>query len=106
MAKAPTTSSPGVPAPERDLLVATKFHVPRAGDTRAGTIERAASLGVGLSKSQVSAMAAELDEHPRPARSRRRRAGGQGHSQMVSVSSWGFHMISQRWPSRSRKYPE
>src|SRR6266704_4804929 len=31
MAKSPTTSPKGGPAPERDVLVATKFHVPRAG---------------------------------------------------------------------------
>src|SRR5215471_6268177 len=31
MAKSPTTCPPGVPAPQRDVLVATKFHVPRAG---------------------------------------------------------------------------
>src|SRR5215475_12680503 len=31
MAKSPMTSPAGVPAPGRDVLVATKFHVPRAG---------------------------------------------------------------------------
>src|SRR5262249_44460894 len=31
MANSPTTSPPEVPAPGRDVLVATKFHVPRAG---------------------------------------------------------------------------
>src|SRR5215831_18107294 len=31
MAKSPTTSPPEVPAPGRDVLVATKFYVPRAG---------------------------------------------------------------------------
>jgi ATP/maltotriose-dependent transcriptional regulator MalT len=31
MAKSPTTSPPGVPVMGRDVLVATKFHVPRAG---------------------------------------------------------------------------
>src|SRR5262249_25282208 len=31
MAKSPTTCPPGVPALGRDALVATKFHIPRAG---------------------------------------------------------------------------
>ena len=31
MAESPTTSPRGSPAPDRDVLVATKFHVPRAG---------------------------------------------------------------------------
>ena len=50
MAKPPTTSPPRGGAPERDVLVATKFHVPRAGFVpRPRLLERLAQgIGRGL----------------------------------------------------------
>jgi LuxR family transcriptional regulator, maltose regulon positive regulatory protein len=47
MAKSPTTSPPGVPAPGRDLLVATKFHVPRAGFVPRPRLLARLSQGIG-----------------------------------------------------------
>src|SRR5215467_5160641 len=47
MAKSPTTCPPGVPAPERDVLVATKFHVPRAGFVPRPRLLARLSQGIG-----------------------------------------------------------
>ena len=47
MAKSPTTSPPGVPAPGRDVLVATKFHVPRAGFVPRPRLLARLSQGIG-----------------------------------------------------------
>src|SRR5262249_32516530 len=47
MAKSPTTCPPGVPAPGRDVLVATKFHVPRAGFVPRPRLLARLSQGIG-----------------------------------------------------------
>jgi LuxR family maltose regulon positive regulatory protein len=47
MAKSPTTSPPGVPALGRDALVATKFHVPRAGFVPRPRLLARLSQGIG-----------------------------------------------------------
>src|SRR5215831_7146676 len=47
MAESPTTSPPGAPAPERDVLVATKFHVPRAGFVPRPRLLARLSQGIG-----------------------------------------------------------
>ncbi len=47
MAKSPTTSLPGVPVLGRDVLVATKFHVPRAGFVPRPRLLARLSQGIG-----------------------------------------------------------
>src|SRR5215475_1726604 len=54
MAKSPTTCPPGVPAPERDVLVATKFHVPRAGFVPRPRLLARLSQGIGSGLTVVS----------------------------------------------------
>jgi LuxR family maltose regulon positive regulatory protein len=54
MAKSPTTCPPGVPAPERDVLVATKFHVPRAGFVPRPRLLARLSQGTGSGLTVVS----------------------------------------------------
>ena len=47
MAKSPTTRPQGSPASERDVLVATKFHVPRAGFVPRPRLLARLSQGIG-----------------------------------------------------------
>jgi LuxR family transcriptional regulator, maltose regulon positive regulatory protein len=47
MAKSPTTCPPGVPAPGGDVLVSTKFHVPRAGFVPRPRLLTRLSQGIG-----------------------------------------------------------
>src|SRR5215831_4558480 len=54
MAESPTTSPPGAPAPERDVLVATKFHVPRAGFVPRPRLLARLSQGIGSGLTVVS----------------------------------------------------
>src|SRR6516164_6380918 len=54
MAKSPTTCPPGVSAPGRDLLVATKFHVPRAGFVPRPRLLARLSQGTGSGLTVVS----------------------------------------------------
>src|SRR5215469_16781889 len=54
MAKSPMTSPPGVPAPGRDVLVATKFHVPRAGFVPRPRLLARLSQGIGSGLTVVS----------------------------------------------------
>src|SRR6516164_3362803 len=54
MAKSPTTCPPGVPAPGRDVLVATKFHVPRAGFVPRPRLLARLSQGTGSGLTVVS----------------------------------------------------
>src|SRR5262250_4023770 len=54
MAESPTTSTPGAPAPERDVLVATKFHVPRAGFVPRPRLLARLSQGIGSGLTVVS----------------------------------------------------
>src|SRR5215472_11170718 len=54
MAQSPTTRPPGVPAPERDVLVATKFHVPRAGFVPRPRLLARLSQGIGSGLTVVS----------------------------------------------------
>src|SRR5262249_61093686 len=54
MAKSPMTSPPGVPAPGRDVLVATKFHVPRAGFVPRPRLLARLAEGVGRGLTVVS----------------------------------------------------
>src|SRR5499427_9265913 len=54
MAKSPTSCPPGVPAPGRDVLVATKFHVPRAGFVPRPRLLARLSQGIGSGLTVVS----------------------------------------------------
>src|SRR5215469_4669785 len=54
MAKSPMTSPPGVPAPGRDVLVATKFYVPRAGFVPRPRLLARLSQGIGSRLTVVS----------------------------------------------------
>src|SRR5215813_3735518 len=54
MAKSPTTCPPGVPAPGRDALVATKFHIPRAGFVPRPRLLARLSQGTGSGLTVVS----------------------------------------------------
>jgi len=54
MAKSPMTSPPEVPAPGRDVLVATKFYVPRAGFVPRPRLLARLSQGIGSGLTVVS----------------------------------------------------
>ena len=54
MAKSPMTCPPEVPAPGRDVLVATKFHVPRAGFVPRPRLLARLSRGTGSGLTVVS----------------------------------------------------
>src|SRR5215467_9889476 len=54
MAKSPTTRPQGSPAPDRDVLVATKFHVPRAGFVPRPRLLARLSQGIGSGLTVVS----------------------------------------------------
>src|SRR5262245_66511025 len=54
MAKSPTTCPPGIPAPGRDVLVSTKFHVPRAGFVPRPRLLARLSQGIGSGLTVVS----------------------------------------------------
>src|SRR5215472_8473865 len=54
MAKSPMTSPPGVPAPGRDVLVASKFYVPRAGFVPRPRLLARLSQGIGSGLTVVS----------------------------------------------------
>src|SRR5499425_3196688 len=54
MAKSPMTSPPEVPAPGRDVLVATKFYVPRAGFVPRPRLLARLSQGIGSGVTVVS----------------------------------------------------
>jgi LuxR family maltose regulon positive regulatory protein len=53
MAEPPTSSPPGIAVPERDVLVATKFHVPRAGFVPRPRLLARLAAGVGRGLTMV-----------------------------------------------------